>query len=215
MGRKSDHTAERTCIVTRQTRPREELLRFVRAPDGMVVFDLKGELPGRGAWVMPSREALAEAVKRNAFARAFKAASKAPADLPQQVERQLAEAALATLSLARRAGEAVAGFEKVREWLRKGEAGVLIEAADGAADGRERIMRLAHAVAPDIPLVETLDSAELGLAFGRERVIHAAMKPGGLAREFLRLADKLRGLRSDAVRQRGPSPAWKTERNGQ
>ena len=214
MGRKSEHMPERTCILTRRTRPREELLRFVRAPDGTVVFDLKGELPGRGAWLSPSREVLEEAVKRNAFSRAFKAASKAPADLPQQVERQLREAALSTLSMARRAGEAVAGFEKVREWLRSGQAAVLVEAADGAADGREKVMRLARAVAPDVPLVETLDSAELGLAFGRERVIHATMKPGGLARKFLRLAGKLRELTNAGETRRAGGPEREMDRNG-
>ena len=215
MGRKGEHTAERTCIVTRRTCPREVLLRFVRAPDGTVVFDLKGDLPGRGAWVAPSREVLEEAVRRNAFARAFKAASRVPADLPEQVEWQLKEALLATLSLARRAGEAVAGFEKVREWLRAGDVAVLLEAKDGAQDGREKILSLARAVAPAAALVETLDSAELGLAFGRERVIHAAMKPGGLARKVLRLSDKLRGLAAAGAGRRDEGPERETERNGQ
>ena len=215
MGRKDEHMAERTCIVTRRTSLRDALLRFVRAPDGTVVFDLKGDLPGRGAWLTPAREVLEEAVRRNAFARAFKASCKAPADLPERVERQLKEALLATLSLARRAGEAVAGFEKVREWLRAGEAAVLFEAKNGARDGRDKILRLARAVTPEATLVETLDSTELGLAFGRERVIHAAMKPGGLARKILRLSDKLRGFALAGAGRRDERPERETERNGQ
>ena len=211
---KSDHKPERTCIVTRQTRPRAELLRFVRAPDGTVVFDLKGSLPGRGAWLVPEREVLEEAVQRNAFARAFRARTKVSPDLPQQVAQQLREAALTTLSLARRAGEAVAGFEKVRELLRKGEAGVLIAAVDGARDGREKLLRLAHAVKPDMPVVGIFDSTQLGLAFGRERVIHAAMKPGGLARKFLHLAGKLRTVADTAAPVRARGRKRETEQGG-
>ncbi len=199
MGKRTDHVPERTCIATRETHPRAALLRFVLSPDGEVVFDLKGNLPGRGAWVKPARDALEEAIRRWAFSRAFKAQAKVPDDLPERVVSQLKEAAIATLSLARKAGEAVAGFEKVREALRAGEAEVLVEATDGAEDGRRKVLALAAAVQPGAILVETLDSLELGLAFGRERVIHAAMKPGGLARKFLDVARKLAGLTDGRV----------------
>ena len=199
MGKRTDHVPERTCIATRETHPRAALLRFVLAPGGEVVFDLKGDLPGRGAWVKPARDALEEAIGRRAFSRAFRAQVKVPADLPERVVAQLREAAVSTLSMARKAGEAVAGFEKVREALRDGDVAVLLEATDGAQDGRRKVMALAQAAKPDVALVETLDSRELGLAFGRERVIHAAMKPGGLARKFLQLARKLAGLTNGRV----------------
>ena len=101
---------ERTCIATRETHPRAALLRFVLSPDGEVVFDLKGNLPGRGTWVKPERAALEEAIRRRAFPRAFRAQARVPDDLPERVAAQLKEAAIATLSLARKAGEAVAGF---------------------------------------------------------------------------------------------------------
>jgi predicted RNA-binding protein YlxR (DUF448 family) len=194
MGRRTDHVPERTCIATRETHPRAALLRFVLSPEGEVVFDLKGDLPGRGAWVKPERAALAEAIRRRAFSRAFKAAARVPEDLPEQVIARLKEAAIDTLSLARKAGQAVAGFDKVREALRNGDVAVIVEAVDGAADGRSKILALARATSAGATLVEMLDSRELGLAFGRERGIHAAMKPGGLARKFTDLAGKLAGL---------------------
>ena len=204
MGKRTDHVPERTCIATRETHPRAALLRFVLSPDGEVVFDLKGDLPGRGAWVKPERAALEEAIRRRAFSRAFKAQAKVPDDLSERVIAQLKEAAIATLSLARKAGEAVAGFEKVREALRNDDVALLIEATDGAEDGRRKVLALAEAVKPGVMLVETLDSRELGLAFGRERVIHAAMKPGGLARKFLDVARKLAGLTDGRVMPVGP-----------
>jgi len=199
MGRKTDHVPERTCIVSRETHPREALLRFVLSPEGEVVFDLKGTLPGRGAWVKPERAALQEAIARRAFSRAFRAQARVPDDLLAQVVAQLKEAAVSTLSMARKAGQAVAGFEKVREALREGDAAVIIEAVDGAEDGRRKVLALAQAANAGATLVETLDSRELGLAFGRERVIHAAMKPGGLARKFTGLARKLAGLTNGRV----------------
>ena len=214
MPRNSAHEPERTCIVTRRTAPRAELLRFVLSPDGEVVFDVKGTLPGRGAWVAPERGVLEEAVRRRAFARAFRAQVKVADDLPRQVLAQLKDAALSALSLARKAGQAVAGFEKVREALRNGEAALLIEAADGARDGREKILRLARAVAPGVAVVNVFNSQELGLAFGRERVIHAAMKPGGLARKFAHLARKIEGLAGSATRQQA-APVQMMDRNGQ
>lgn len=214
MTRTSGHQPRRTCIITREVLPREDLLRFVLSPDGEVMFDLKGNLPGRGAWLVPRREVVEQAVQRRAFNRAFKAQVKVSADLPGQVAAQLRGAALSALSLARKAGEAVAGFEKVREALRGGEAVVLIEAADGARDGREKILRLARAVAPHVEVVNVFDAGELGLAFGRERVIHAAMKPGGLARRFVHLARKAEGLASDAGHAPEP-PVKEMDRNGQ
>ena len=213
MGRKTDHVPERTCIATRETLPRAALLRFVLAPDGTVVFDLKGDLPGRGAWVKPERTALEEAIRKRAFSRAFKAQARVPEDLPGRVIAQLKEAAIATLSLARKAGAAVAGFDKVREALRGDDVAVLIEAIDGAEDGRRKVLALAVAVKPEAWLVETLDSRELGLAFGRERVIHAAMKPGGLARKFLDLARKLAGLTQGRVAPVAARPE-EMEQNG-
>ena len=208
MGRRTDHVPERTCIATRETHPRAALLRFVLSPEGEVLFDIKGDLPGRGAWVKPKRAALQEAVRRRAFSRAFRAPAKVPEDLPERVAAQLREAAVATLSLARKAGAAVAGFDKVREALRAGDVAVLIEATDGAEGGRRKVVSLAEAAKPGVLLVETLDSRELGLAFGRERVIHAAMKPGGLARKFLDLARKLAGLTDGRVK---PVPARQEE----
>ena len=202
------HQPQRTCIVSRRTLPREEMLRFVLSPSGEVVFDLKAALPGRGAWLAPAPGIVEEAVKRRAFNRAFKTQAKVPDDLPAQVERQLRQAAVSALSLARKAGEAVAGFEKVREAIRVGEVAVLLEAADGARDGREKVLRLARAVNAEMPVLDVFDSAELGLAFGRERVIHAAMKPGGLARKLLQHARKLQGLTGDESSADTPAQEW-------
>ncbi len=185
---------ERTCIVTRETRARDELLRFVRDPQGRVVFDIKGNLPGRGAWVTPERGILEEAVRRNAFARAFRARTQVPASLADDVARQFEAAALSALSLARKAGEAVSGFDKVAALIAKGRAAVLVEACDGAADGRRKLEGLAKKAGGGVKIIDLLSSEQLSLAFSRPNVIHAAMTRGGLAERFVKLARRAKAL---------------------
>jgi hypothetical protein len=173
--------AERTCIVTRRVMPPEQLLRFARAPDGQVVPDLKRNLPGRGVWVSLSRAAVAEAVARKTFSRAFGEASSAAPELPEQVAGLLRRQALGLVSLAKKAGQAVAGFDKVEEMARRDEAGILLHAREAAADGRRKIDRLAS---PGTEIVNFFGVNELDLAFGRSNVIHAAVRKGPLAAQL-------------------------------
>jgi len=82
---------ERMCVVTRQVRPVDELIRFVVAPDGAAVPDLKRKLPGRGLWVTATHGAVADAAKRGLFSRGFKKNVKAApslADLVGWTERK-------------------------------------------------------------------------------------------------------------------------------
>ena len=142
-------TAERTCLVTREAKPPEGLLRFVRAPDGSVVPDVKGKLPGRGVWVTGRRELVAEAVKKRLFARGFKAEATAADDLPDLVDRLLLGSALSALSMARKAGRVVTGFGQVTTALAKGQAVAVIHAVEAAPDGRRKIAQVMRRRARD------------------------------------------------------------------
>ena len=184
----------RTCIVTRRVLPREALLRFVLGPGDEVVFDPDADLPGRGAWLVPGAGVLAEAVRRNAFARAFRRRVVVSPDLPRRVREELRRRLLATLSMARKAGAATSGFDRVGEWIDRGRVAVLVEAADGAADGRRKLLARLRRAGGEAEMVDLLDSEQLGLAFGRPNVIHAALEDGGLARKFLKLARLIRAL---------------------
>ena len=135
--------SERRCVATGAALTPEEGLRFVLSPDGELAPDFSGKLPGRGAWLTPDRALLEAALKKGAFARSFKAGVKAPADLAARIEAGLAKQALSALGLARRAGDAVTGFEKVRAALGGGSAAVLVNAADGGEDGRRKLAGLA------------------------------------------------------------------------
>ena len=204
---KKGHLPERRCLVSGARRPISSLIRFVRGPNGEVVPDLAAKLPGRGLGVSADRAIVNTAVKRNLFSRAARARSKADPDLAAVVEAGLAARVADLISLARRAGEAVAGFEKSKSALNSGGAAVLIAASDSAEDGREKLSRLAGALdrngrrkdeaggAGEIAELSVLSASELGGAFGRERVIHAVVMQGGLAARIRMEAARLTGFR--------------------
>jgi predicted RNA-binding protein YlxR (DUF448 family) len=190
-----DASPVRRCIVTREALARDRGLRFVLDPEGRVRPDVEARLPGRGMWLSADRNVLNKAITKNLFARAARATVRVDADLPCQVERLLVRRALDRLGLARRAGQVAMGFEQVREALRTAPVAVLLSAADGAADGREKLRRLA----PTLPLIAGFSRVELGSALGRDSLVHVAVAPGPLARRLLRDAERLAGFRQQAV----------------
>lgn len=187
---------QRMCIVTRTVRPRDELIRFVRDPAGNVVPDLKGGLPGRGVWIAARADLVARAVDRRLFERAFRAPASAGPDLAERVGGLLRRRALDLLGMARRAGQVVTGFAKVEALVGSGGAGVLIEAADAAEDGRRKLRgRFSAALSAaddDVDAASLIVSCftieQLSLALGRTNVVHAALIKGRLGEEFLAAA---------------------------
>ena len=188
----------RRCIVTRDVLPKDALVRFVVGPSGEVVPDVQGRLPGRGLWVRSERTALSAAVAKNHFAKAARRAVDVPADLVDRTAKLLRQRCLDHLGLARRAGQAVCGFEKVREALRAGELAVLVAARDGAADGRAKL----SATAGDLPTLTVFTVSELSAALGRDNVVHAALTTGRLAERLLADAARLAGLDTDTMAER-------------
>jgi predicted RNA-binding protein YlxR (DUF448 family) len=182
--------SERKCIATGETEPKQGLIRFVMGPEGQVVPDVLGKLPGRGVYVSSSRAALSAAVKKKLFARGFKAQVQVPENLEQEVERQIVRRLVELLSLARKSGDAVAGYEKVKDWLSKEEARVLIQASDGSGRGKSKLSTPYKG-----KFIGCLTADELGMAFGRQTVIHAALASGGLSKRVVDEAQRLQGLR--------------------
>ncbi|MCH8187399.1 MAG: RNA-binding protein [Proteobacteria bacterium] len=182
---------QRRCIVTGEVKDKSEMVRFAVGPDGRVVPDVAGNLPGRGLWLTASREVVETAVAKGRFAKAARGPTVSDVDLADQVGRLLARRCLDLIGLARRAGQAVTGFEKVRACLRQDDAAVLLAASDGAGDGRAKLSGLAGS----IPEVAVFSRAELSSALGRENVVHAALRPGGLAGKFKMEAARLAGFR--------------------
>lgn len=186
---------ERRDIVSGETMAEEALVRFVAAPDGTVTPDLGRKLPGRGMWVAADRASVDTAVRKGLFSRSAKTRLTAPADLADLVDRLLAKRVLDGLGLARRAGDITSGFEKVMAAVRGGKAAWLVEASDGAGDGRRKVLALARHMSPQPGILGCFTSAELGLALGGENVIHTAFLAGRTVGAWSSEVRRLAGFR--------------------
>lgn len=200
-GRDKDRTEpERRCIVTGDVQPKAGLVRFVVGPDGAIYPDLAEKLPGRGIWVTADRDLIARAATKGLFARAARAPVTVPENLVDMVEQGLAHRVVELISLVRKSGRAVVGFEKVKGWLAEGRAKVLLQASDGSERGKGKLWTPEGG-----RWFGCLTSAELGLAFGRDHAIHGARAAGGLTPRVISEAARLAGLR----RQDGGQTAGK------
>jgi len=190
----------RRCLATRERLPKDGMVRFVVGPDRTLVPDLEGRLPGRGLWLTARRDIIERAVAKRLIERACEGEVKVPRDLARQVEALSRRRALHLIGLARRAGEAVAGYEKVKSWLAEGRAALLLQAADGAAEQRRKL----RATAPGLAPIELFRGVELADALGREIAVHVAVAPGGLA---LRIAAECRRAEDLAEAEEAKAPS--------
>lgn len=201
-------------IVSGQVMEESRLIRFVAAPDGTVVPDVAAKLPGRGLWVEARGGAIADAVARKLFSRAARQDLRPAADLAARAEQALVQRMLGDLGLARRAGQVILGFDMVLRAL-EGAAPpkILLEARDGAPDGKRKLFAAAYRLGRAVGVIECLTSAELGLALGRGNVIHAAIQSGGLADRLVFDAERLAGFRFPALAQNPAQTSIGTERD--
>lgn len=196
---------ERKCIATGEVQPKAGLIRFCLGPDDLVVPDILGRLPGRGFYVTAERAAIDKAAKKGLFARAARQPVKVPDDLADLVEALMLRRVIDLISLARKASGAVMGYEKVKDWLQKDKVQVLIQASNGSERGKTKL----RAPDGDNSFIGFLSAEEMGLAFGRERAIHAALAAGGLTTRVVEEAARLSGLRLQIEEQDGGETALK------
>jgi uncharacterized protein len=203
---RANEPSERTCVVTRRTEPVARLIRFVMAPDGSVVPDLRRRLPGRGVWITAKADYVRTAERRRLFARGFGVPVKIEPDLAERVGVRLREAALSALSLARKAGTVVTGFSKVEGALAAGPVVALVNAAEARPDG---VAKLAAAAGrrfgekSDLAVIGLFTGEELDLAFGRANVIHAALLAGPASANVLARVNALADYLGEAARPDG------------
>jgi predicted RNA-binding protein YlxR (DUF448 family) len=207
---RATEASERTCIITRRRGAPDAMIRFVRAPDGALAPDIRSRLPGRGVWVTARADLVAEAARKQIFARQLKASVKAPPELAREVDRLLEADCLQSLSMVNKAGFVVAGFNKVCGALQKGEVAAILQASDGGADGKRKIAQEARKGSREMETVEIFASSQLDLALGRPNVIHAALKRGGPTEAFLARCRRLVAYRGENA----PGAASKNNRDG-
>ena len=203
---KEQDDPERKCIVSGDSQPKTGLVRFCIGPDNSVVPDILGRLPGRGIYVAADRAAITKAATKGLFSRAARQSVTVPSGLADLVESLLARRVVDLISMCRKANAAVMGYEKVKDWLQSGKARVVVQASDGSERGKTKLRPLEG----EGRFIGLLTAGELGLAFGRERAIHAALGAGGLTTRVVEEAARLSGLRiAQPDEQDGGSTAMK------
>ena len=196
---------ERKCIVSGEVSPKAGLIRFCVGPEGQVVADVMNKLPGRGFYVSADRAMIEKAAKKGLFARAAKQPVSVPDNLADLVEAFVLRRVVEMISLTRKANAAVMGYEKVKDWMANGKAVVLIQSSDGSERGKSKLRMSAE----NGRYINCLTAEELGLAFGRERAIHAALAAGRLTTRVVEEAARLEGLRGQTGQQDGDEIALK------
>jgi len=205
--RNSPPGTARLCAATRKVQPVDDMIRFVVGPDGDVVADLKRRLPGRGVWVTARRSAVAEAIRRRAFARGFRRDVRVSPDLPERIDALLVRSALDALAIAGKAGQVVTGFRKVEAALASKPVAAVLNAADAAPDGVRKLAAATRAArgteADRVAIIDVFASTQLDLALGRSNVIHAALLTGRESDSFLTRCATLERFRIDDGREGG------------
>lgn len=191
-GQLTGSSPERRCLVSRESCPVEQLIRFVVGPGNEIVPDLDGRLPGRGLWLRASRDIVDDACRTRVFPKAARTAVRVDDGLADRIEGLLAHRCLNFLGLARRAGLAVGGFEKVRAALSGGKPGVVLIASDAGEDGRGKVLSIVGGQ----PVIELFSGSELGSVFGRDRTVYAVIESSGLSTRFVNEACRLAGFRT-------------------
>jgi len=198
------HSAERTCILSRRTAGRDDLIRLALGPDGQVAPDVRARAPGRGAWIGVDRTTLdaanAKGKLRAALARAFKTGDITVAeDLGARIEAALRQTALDRLGLEARAGNLATGSDRIETEARRGAVRLLLHAADASAEGRRKLDQ-AWRVGQGTEgsgrqgLVLPAERAILSLALGRENVVHAAIIDRAAAARVSHALDRWRAF---------------------
>ncbi len=206
--------SERLCAATGEVTPVAEMIRFVVAPDGSVVPDLKRRLPGRGMWITATRPALRSALARKAFARSFKREVQVAGDLVDSTERLLEQAALDALAMTHKAGRSIIGFARVEAALGRERVAALIQGSDAGQDGVRKLQASLRQRpdAENIVIIDTFAISQLDLAFGRANVVHAVLVAGPESEAFLVRVARLERFRTGTTHRPETPGNW--QRNG-
>ena len=196
----SSNQRERMCAVTRQVKPVEELIRFVQNPEGEVVPDPKGELPGRGIWVTSIRSTIEKAIKDQVFVRGFKSNVIINNNLLDQIDKLLEAFAISYLGLARKAGQVVSGFTKVISAIRAGAVCGIIHASDASEEGLRKIFNSIFSQSGksiNVPVIRLFTSNQLASIFGDDNVVNVALLNGQVSNAVIARVQKLAQFREE------------------
>src|SRR6266540_2285029 len=185
---------QRSCLGCRKVKDKDELLRFVLAPDRTLVPDLQAKLPGRGAYTCLSRSCVREAAAKKQFARSFRGEVRlgSPEDLVGQVISMMEERMASYLSLANKGGKVVSGSDMVAEMLTRRTPGIICIAADISPDIGQKMTYLADRA--EVERFSLFDKERLGALIGKGQRSVVAVESGGLSNVLKKELERYRNF---------------------
>ena len=174
----AQESENRRCVLTGEVKPKTDLLRFVLLEDGTVIPDFNKKVAGHGFYISNSQKLLKGLTVKNPLNKILHTNTVISEDLPQMVEQILYKKGLEAVNLARKAGDLVCGFEKIKDLIAKDKAALVIEAADAGDDGRQKIA----AMAKNLEKFTIYDVATLSKALNRENTVYLAVKKSPISR---------------------------------
>lgn len=186
----------RQCIVTREEKSADDMIRFVLGPENQVVADLKRKLPGRGVWVTAQHDLVQKAASSGIFSKGFKTKVVVPENLADTIENLLHDGALGLLSLAKKAGKLVIGEAKVEKALRNDNIELLLVAKDSSGDGKRKLKALAEQRLDREILFQEFTIDEMDRVLGLQNTVHVGLPPSGIAAKFQSELLRLRNFRT-------------------
>ncbi len=186
------HQPERTCIGCRGVFRKDEVVRIVAGPEGLVI-DYREKLPGRAAYVCPRIECIQKALGKGNMSRALKSRIKPPDEgaFIALLSASIREKIKSLISMSAKAGKLAAGYSAVHDALEKGRAEMVLYAEDVSEGTRDKVTAGGAASLREATLF-TRD--ELGSLLDRELVGVLALGDKGLADAVWNEAQRLKSL---------------------
>ncbi|MEA3362498.1 MAG: DUF448 domain-containing protein [Thermodesulfobacteriota bacterium] len=177
---------QRTCVACRQVKDKNQLVRYVVAPNGAVLVDYRQRLPGRGAYTCLTSECLRGAVKKNSFQRCFKMpnCSVDSTQLLQQLSMAVEQKITNLIGMSRKSGQLISGSNMIIDTLRKKSSVALVIIANDISSGiGSKIEGLAKR--EKIATVHLYNKQMIGQMLGKEERSVIAVQDGLLADSLL------------------------------
>lgn len=179
--------AQRTCVACREALDKNQMIRYVVAPDGKVLVDYRQKLPGRGAYTCVNTDCISKAITRQAFSRSFRGRCKNIDydDLEAQLLKAVECRIEGLLGMARKAGIVTSGSSMVLAQLRKAQCdfGLIMLANDISEDIGNKIE--AAAGRRQITCIRVFNKDKIGQILGKEERSVVGFLSGALVEAML------------------------------
>lgn len=184
----------RKCVLSNDLFEKQDMIRFVVSPDMVVTPDIKGKLPGRGAWVHALKTDIEQVIDKNLFAKAFKTKVNVNKDMPSLVADLLEKDVFDALSICRKAGDLQMGHLKSEESILSGRTRIYVVANDAGKDTRKKLTAKMRTIVEKkgkkCYIIDHFSTEDLEKCLGQEKTIHIAIKSGAMAMSLLAKIEK-------------------------